>query len=320
MSDIEIVIDSIDDLLRCINLSSLLELSGWPKPGNVHRTKNFKNTSFEHFLAGISAIQPNLRVLCEKAYTTIDNDKQSFSNIELGVFFKESVKEMMKWQTGGNVILGHILILAPLSSAASICIKLKKSRLVDFKSILNKLIEDSTVKDTLYLYEAIKLSNPGGLGQIEKYDVNDPNASKEIIRDEINLKEIFKKSQDYDLISREYATGFKIVLGEGLPYFLNSYKKYPDLNKTIVNTYLKLLANHLDTLIIRKTSKIEAKKVSEEASKIVAQGGISTKKGLKLAIKLDKNLQKQNGKLNPGATADLLAGVILCAFLFGLNC
>ncbi len=319
MFSIEIVIKSIDDLLRCTNLSSLLELSGWPKPGNVHRTQNFKDTSFEHFLAGISAIQPNLRALCEKVYSAIDNDKQSFSNIKLGVCFKESVIEMMKWQTGGNVILGHILILAPLSSAASICIKLKKRKLIDFELILNKIIEDTTVNDTLYLYEAIKLSNPGGLGQIDKYDVNDPSAYKEIIRNEINLKEIFKKSQDYDLISREYATGFKIVLKEGLPYFLNSFREHRDINKTIVNTYLKLLSSHLDTLIIRKAGKPEAIKISEMASKIISQGGISTKKGLKLTIKFDKKLQKQNGKLNPGTTADLLAGVIFCALLFGLN-
>ncbi|MBY8979548.1 MAG: triphosphoribosyl-dephospho-CoA synthase [Candidatus Lokiarchaeota archaeon] len=319
MSSIEIVIESLDDLLRCINLSSLLEVSGWPKPGNVHRTKNFKGTSFEHFLAGISAIQPNLRLLCKNVYSTTDNDEQSFSNIELGVFFKESVIEMMKWQTGGNVILGHILILAPLSSAASICIKLKKNRLIDFESILNKIIEDTTVNDTLHLYEAIKLSNPGGLGQIDKYDVNNPSVHKEIIRDEINLKEIFKKSQDYDLISREYANGFKIVLKEGLPYFLDSFKDNRNINKTIVNTFLKLLSSHLDTLIIRKVGKPEALKVSEMASKIILQGGISTKKGLKSTIKFDKKLQKRNGKLNPGTTADLLAGVIFCALLFGLN-
>jgi triphosphoribosyl-dephospho-CoA synthetase len=59
-------------------------------------------------------------------------------------------------------------------------------------------------------------------------------------------------------------------------------------------------------------------KVSEEALKIVLQGGISTKKGLKLTIKLDKKLQEQNGKLNPGTTADLLAGVIFCALLSGV--
>ncbi len=226
---------------------------------------------------------------------------------------------MMKWQTGGNVILGHILILAPLSSAASICIKLKKRKFIDFESILNKIIEDTTVNDTLHLYEAIKLSNPGGLGQIDKYDINDPSAYDEIIRDKINLKEIFKKSQEYDLISREYATGFEIVLKEGLPYFLDSFKEQRNINKTIVNTYLKLLANHLDTLIIRKEGKPEAVKVSEMALKIISQGGISTKKGLKLTLEFDKNLQKQNGKLNPGTTADLLTGVIFCALLSGLN-
>ena len=317
MSSIEIAIKSLDDLLRCINLSSLLELSGWPKPGNVHRTKNFEGTSFEHFLSGISAIQPNLRVLCEKVYTTIDNDKQSFSNIELGVFFKEAVIEMMKWQTGGNVILGHILILAPLSSAASICIKLKKRRLIDFESILNKIIEDTTVNDTLHLYEAIKLSNPGGLGQIDKYDVNDPSAYDEIIRDEINLKEIFKKSQEYDLISREYATGFKIVLKEGLPYFIDTFNNFKDINIAIVNTYLKLLSNHLDTLIIRKASKKDALAVSKAASDILSYGGISTKKGLHLSLSLDKDLHHK--KLNPGTTADLLTGVIFWALLSGLN-
>ncbi|MHA1241642.1 MAG: triphosphoribosyl-dephospho-CoA synthase [Promethearchaeota archaeon] len=317
MSSIEIAIKSLDDLLRCINLSSLLELSGWPKPGNVHRTKNFKGTSFEHFLSGISAIQPNLRGLCEKVYTTIENDKQSFSNIELGVFFKEAVIEMMKWQNGGNVILGHILILAPLSSAASICIKLKKRRLIDFESILNKIIEDTTVNDTLHLYEAIKLSNPGGLGQIDKYDVNDPSAYDEIIRDEINLKEIFKKSQEYDLISREYATGFKIVLKEGLPYFIDTFNNFKDINIAIVNTYLKLLSNHLDTLIIRKASKKDALAVSKAASDILRHGGISTKKGLHLSLSLDKDLHHK--KLNPGTTADLLTGVIFWALLSGLN-
>jgi triphosphoribosyl-dephospho-CoA synthase len=317
VSSIEIAIKSLDDLLRCINLSSLLELSGWPKPGNVHRTKNFKGTSFEHFLSGISAIQPNLRGLCEKVYTTIENDKQSFSNIELGVFFKEAVIEMMKWQNGGNVILGHILILAPLSSAASICIKLKKRRLIDFESILNKIIEDTTVNDTLHLYEAIKLSNPGGLGQIDKYDVNDPSAYDEIIRDEINLKEIFKKSQEYDLISREYATGFKIVLKEGLPYFIDTFNNFKDINIAIVNTYLKLLSNHLDTLIIRKASKKDALAVSKAASDILSHGGISTKKGLHLSLSLDKDLHHK--KLNPGTTADLLTGVIFWALLSGLN-
>ena len=48
-------------------------------------------------------------------------------------------------------------------------------------------------------------------------------------------------------------------------------------------------------------------------------GGISTKKGLDLTNKFDNELREQNGKLNPGTIADLVAGVIFCALIFGLK-
>lgn len=319
MAIIDIKIRSIDDLVRCVTLSSLLELSGWPKPGNVHRTFNFEDTRFEHFLAGITAIQPNFRELCEKVYHNIESNTQTFSNVELGLFYKKSAKEMVKWQSGGNVLLGHILVLAPLVSAAAICIKTNKAKIDEFEMVLKKIILDTTVEDTLNLYDAIKICNPGGLGRIEKYDIYGDNAYNEIRQDKIILKKIFELSKDYDLISNEYYSGFSIILREGLPFFIETYKNSQDINIATVNTYLKMLSNYLDTLIIRKSSKEEAKKVSEMATSIMSFGGISTKKGLKLTIKFDKNLRKQNGKLNPGTIADLVAGVIFCALIFGLK-
>ena len=95
--------------------------------------------------------------------------------------------------------------------------------------------------------------------------------------------------------------------------------KAKDINIAIVNTYLKLLSSHLDTLIIRKSGKEGAVKVSKTASEIINFGGISTKKGLDLTIKFDKDLCKQNGKMNPGTIADLVAGVIFCALIFGFR-
>jgi len=314
-----ITTQSVNDLVRCINLSSSLELSGWPKPGNVHRTKNFPNTRFEHFLAGIAAIQPNFKEFCEKVYSSIESEEENFSSIELGLFFKESANQMMKWQSGGNVLLGHILILAPLASAATICLKLNKKKIENLEFIIKKVIEDATVKDTVNLYDAIKICNPGGLGSIEKYDINDANSYKDIVNDNINLKKIFELSKEYDLISNEYASGFNIILKEGLPYFFDTYEKCQDINSTIVNTYLKLLSTHLDTLIIRKVGKEAASNVSKIASNIIKYGGITTKKGLNLTVKFDKELHKQNGKLNPGTIADLVAGTIFCALIFGLK-
>jgi triphosphoribosyl-dephospho-CoA synthase len=315
----EIKIRSINDVLTCINLASSLEVAGWPKPGNVHRTKNFNKTRYEHFLSGIAAIQPIFRRFCLKVVIKANDINQNYSFVELGKFFKKAVKAMMKWQYGGNILLGHILILAPLSAAVCICKKLKRFSLKDLRTILENIIRDSTIEDTINLYQAVKICNPGGLGRIARYDLNDNNSIAEIQQDNINLKKIFELSKDYDLISSEYITTFQIVLNEGFPYFWEQFNKYNDINIATVNTFLKLISNHLDTLIIRKSGKGAALLVSKAAFRVLQNGGITTKKGLKMALKLDKQLQKAKGKLNPGTTADLIAGVLFCALAFGLR-
>lgn len=317
--NLSLSIKSIDDLTRFINLASLLELSGWPKPGNVHRTQDFQDTKFEHFLAGIVAIQPDFKRLCERIYELSFNDRKDYKSIELGLFYKHAAKQMMKWQDGGNVILGHILILAPLAAAATLCLKKNMFKFVDFKYFLLKVINESTVEDTLNLYEAIRSCNPGGLGKVEKYDINNMNSFNDIRTDKINLKKIFEFSKEYDLISSEYSTGFSIILNEGLPYFFKTFNQFHNPNITIVNTYLKILSEHLDTLIIRKSGRVAAIYVKKAAITILQHGGISSKKGLELAFKLDSELHEKKGNLNPGSTADLLAGIIFCALIFGLK-
>ncbi len=312
-------IKSIDDITRCLNLASLLELAGWPKPGNIHRTRDFQKTRFEHFLAGIAAIQPVFREFCEKIFQYPFEGKSDYKLVELGYFFYKATEYMIKWQSGGNVLLGHILILAPLAAATTICLKTGKNTLNDFINYLSKIIDGSSVNDTENLYKAIKLCNPGGLGRIEKYDINNENSLEEIIADNISLKKIFELSKEYDLISLEYSTRFNIIIDEGLPYFLNTFSTYKDINIATVNTFLFLMSKHPDTLIIRKSGKDSAIYVSTSASQILQYGGISSEKGLELTKKLDKELQEKKGKLNPGTTADLVSGVIFCALIFGLK-
>ncbi|MHA1661330.1 MAG: triphosphoribosyl-dephospho-CoA synthase [Promethearchaeota archaeon] len=321
MSSEEIVfsIKSLDDLTRCIILASLLEIAGWPKPGNIHRTKNFENTRFEHFLAGIAAIQPIFRRFCEKIYDHEINSEIDYSFVKLGYFYKKAVKKMMKWQKGGNILLGHILLLAPLAAAASICLKLNITNFRNFVFNLKKVIDNSTVNDTIQLYEAIRLCNPGGLGKIDKYDINNENSKEEIQTDKITLKKIFELSKEYDIISQEYSTGFNIIFNEGLPYFNKIFDQTNDINTTTVNTFLKILSEHPDTLIIRKSGLEAAEMVSNKASEILKNGGISSENGLTLCQELDSALHEQEGKLNPGTTADLVAGVIFCALIFGLR-
>ncbi len=319
LEDKVLSIHSLKDLYRCLNLASLLELSGWPKPGNIHRTQNFESTRFEHFLAAIAAIQPNFRDFCERVYNDYKKSEENYSFVNLGTFFKEAAEEMMKWQSGGNVILGHILILAPIAAAAAICLKLNGTTFSNFKAILEKVINNASVQDTINLYEAIRISNPGGLGTVEKYDINDENSFKQIQLDEISLKKIFELSKEYDLISNEYSTGFNIILNEGLPFYLEEFNQTKDINITTVNTFLKILSAHPDSLVIRKAGKEAAAELLKKAQEILDQGGISTNEGLNLINALDTQLQKEQGIMNPGTTADLIAGIIFCALVFGVR-
>lgn len=312
-------IQSIDDITRSLTLASLLELSGWPKPGNIHRTKDFEVTRFEHFLAGIVAIQPNFREFCVGIYQFSYKFDTDFQFVGLGSFFYKAVRSMLKWQSGGNVLLGHILILAPLAAAATICLKTQNTNFNDFQNYLKKIIDASIVEDTVNLFHAIRLCNPGGLGKIEKYDINDEKSLNEIKADKVTLKEIFTYSKEYDLISFEYSTIFNIILNEGLPYFLKTFILYKDINIATVNTFLYLLSLHPDTLIVRKSGKAFALKVLKSASEILEYGGISSENGLNLTRRLDDELHVHKGKLNPGTTADLISGIIFCALIFGLK-
>lgn len=50
-------------IARCAQLAMILEVSATPKPGNIDRDHNYKDTRFEHFLASAVGVYP----LLEKA-------------------------------------------------------------------------------------------------------------------------------------------------------------------------------------------------------------------------------------------------------------
>ncbi len=318
-NDSILLIKTLDDIHRCTSLSSLLEITGWPKPGNVHRTRDYPNTQFEHFIAAICAILPEFNKFCLRINKESKDNKKDLSYIRLGMLFRKAAKKMIQWQNGGNVILGHILILAPLVATSTLCISQNRNKFSDFKDILNIIIKDTTIQDAIDLYEAIRISNVGGLGTIEKYDINDKEAISQLKNDNMTLKKIFKFSEDKDMISKEYITGFNIILNEGLPYFLDIFNKSKNINIATVNTFLYILSKYPDTLIIKKSNYSDAKRISDKALEILKYEGLLTPKGTDLINELDDVLYGEKGRLNPGTTADLIVGVLFCALIFGLR-
>ncbi|MEM3755232.1 MAG: triphosphoribosyl-dephospho-CoA synthase [Candidatus Bathyarchaeia archaeon] len=316
-------ISIIDDVVRAAQLASALEVCGWPKPGNVHRTADFKDIRFEHFIAGSIAILPIIRK------TVINGLKASKGKIGLervmvGSAIYEAINEVQKWHKGSNTHLGISMLLIPLSSAYGFAYgKHGKVSINSWRNGIKSIVESTTPQDAVYVYKAIKKAKPGGLGKVEDkeaIDVYDPQAEKKLIEKGITLYEVMKISASWDTIAKEWVTSMQLTFEFGYPTLMKLYLDKHDINYAIVHTFLEILAKNPDSLIARKMGYSIAKEVSEKAKEVLSLGGMLTKEGFECLNKLDKEL-RINGEnsLNPGTTADLVASSLMVAIMNGLR-
>jgi len=309
--------DIINKTVQSAQLAMILEVSAYPKPGNVHRTADFKDTKYEQFLASTVAVLPQLQkaaIMGVKVALTEMNPSQ----VRIGNLIKEGVVETSKWQRGGNTNLGILILIVPLVTAAAFSL-IRYENLRKLRENIRLFTTATTHIDAVDLYEAIKIAKPGGLGKTDYLDVMDPNSIKQILKQKISLYEIFEKSSNYDKIAEEWITNYNITFEIGYPYLQKIYNKTGDVNIAIVHTFLKILSTFPDTLIIRKTDLTMAQKISKKSRQILELGGLTTKKGAEALWEFDKMLRKRNNELNPGTTADLTASSLMVAILNGFK-
>jgi len=300
----------------CIQLATLLEVSAYPKPGNVHRTADFDDTRYEHFLASSVAIGPILRIASHRG-TLASSGEISFCQIGIGRLINRAVSAMLSCQRGGNTILGTILLLIPVSAASGYVWSQPSPSVDRLRKAIAEVIHSTTPEDAIHVYDAIRTSGAGGLGSVEKFDVTKENSREEILRSGISLMEIFKMSSEYDSISSEYAHDFKVTFEIGYPYFAKEVSEGSDCNTATVHTFLRILSLVPDTLVARRAGKPMAKELSDSAEQILSIGGLRSAAGKKKLKNLDMRLRSGSFKLNPGTTADLTASSLAIAVLDG---
>jgi triphosphoribosyl-dephospho-CoA synthase len=300
---------------RCASLATLLEVSAYPKPGNVHRLRDFPETKYEHFLAGSVLLGPRMRELAEKGHR-IGNGE--WAELGVGESILASVKDMMGWQSGGNIHLGIILLVSPLAAAAGTVMKEGIVDLEELRSALDEVISGATPIDSVNIYRAIdEAMSKENLGSVDKLDVKDKSSLDRILDEELTPRDIFKECQAKDAICNEWGTGFNVTFTEGYPFLRKRLDEGASINEATVDTFLKILAEHPDSLIQRKSGKKAAILVSEKAREIIQAGGASTEAGMKMLWELDDELSSENGSLNPGTTADLTAASLFLLLLTG---
>ena len=152
---------------------------------------------------------------------------------------------------------------------------------------------------------AIRLANPGGLGDAPEQDVHSEPT--------VTLLEAMQLAADRDMVARQYANGFADVFDFGVPAFLDAFAKFGCVEAAIIDTQLRWLAAYPDSLIARKNGRAVAEDVQQRAADVLQRGGIETPEGRAAGVALDTHLRSNGNKLNPGTTADLITACLFVA-------
>jgi triphosphoribosyl-dephospho-CoA synthase len=244
------------------------------KPGNVHRFRDFADTTYVDFVQAAAAVAPILAADPEQA---------------VGLVVFEAVR-LSGQVVSTNTNLGIVLLLAPLAKAAG---------MGDVRRCLPDVLKNLDVADAEWVYAAIRMAKPGGLGHALEQDTSAPPTH--------DLRAVMKLAAERDLIARQYDNGFRDVFNAGTKAIRRGLSSTDSLEAAIVWGQLSLLASHPDSLIGRKRGPPEAKESSQLARQILAADWPHTTESWELFRDFDAWLRAVGHERNPGTTADLIA-------------
>ncbi|MFH1721084.1 MAG: triphosphoribosyl-dephospho-CoA synthase [Candidatus Altiarchaeota archaeon] len=307
-------------------LACLLEVSGTPKPGNVHRLYDFGDTRYEHFLAGAIAIGPCLEEAA-KIGVAIGEKKKKVDDACVGKLIYDAMESTRKWHRGGNTNFGIIMLFVPLALAAG----KTKTELGSFDSgTLRKnaveILKKTTTDDAVAFVEAVgdyiafhpqphKQRLKERYKGKKKYDILSPDFKRTIRKEKKTLFELLKSARRIDAICEELFT-WKNTFDVGLPIFTETLDSTGDINIATVNTHLALLSRWDQFEKTKNTSPLlSVEEVAGQAKNAFELGGLKTDMGRIEVEHLDRKLERAH--VNTGAAADFVATTLFVGLLQG---
>ncbi len=266
-------------------LALLLEVAGTPKPGNVDRRREYSDLRFEHFLAG--------------AVGAYDGLTMAVGGSRLGTAFERAVSGMAE-QDGGNTQFGALLLLMPLVKAAT------DAELT--ATAASRVAAETTVADAADFYRAfehvdVAVGDPPS--DLAELDVRRGAAAIPAIESRgLSLYDVMAASASRDGIAREWVGGFE-----------RSFDAASRLGAAVgpvparaADVFLELLAAEPDPFVAIQHDEATAREVSKEA-RAALDGEIDPE-----SLAADFVARE----INPGTTADLIAGGLFIALERGV--
>lgn len=203
---------------------------------------------------------------------------------------------------GCNTNLGIVLLAAPLIKAF-----LSRERQSTLSGMLREVLARTTVSDAEWVYRAIRLAQPAGLGQVPEADVRDAP--------ELTLLEAMRLAADRDSVARQYSNSYRDIFDVALPLYDDGLSHWDDEEWATVRVYTGLLTRFPDSHIERKFGPACSRSISARMGEIDAllSDGKSPHNILGHLRELDREFKSRG--INPGTTADLTVATLLVAKL-----
>lgn len=203
---------------------------------------------------------------------------------------------------GCNTNLGIILLCAPLIQASSLI-----SSNDSLRQMLGRVIDGSSVNDANWVFEAITLAAPGGLGNADEQDVREKAS--------VTLLEAMIMASERDRIAFQYSTNYQDIFDFSLCLYYNVICRRIGQNWAALVVYAGLLSRIPDSHIVRKYGDKYSRMVSARMtllSEALAKAD-NPEQILPLLCRIDREFKSL--RINPGTTADLTVATVLTALL-----
>jgi triphosphoribosyl-dephospho-CoA synthase len=255
------------------------------KPGNVHRYADFADMTYLDFLLSAAAIAPVL-------------DEAPHRRVGETVLDAVRATRRVVWS---NTNLGTILLLAPLAAVP---------RGEMLKHGVYRVLRDLTLDDSRDVYEAIRLAQPGGLGQVKDQDVSGEPT--------LPLRQVMELAAERDAVAEQYVTDFRAVFTAAEMMEKTFEHMKADLEFVIITGQLAILTAKPDSLIARKSGPAVAANASLRAAELIEHMGEPGHDFLERLSAFDAWLRADGNRRNPGTTADLMAASLFVALRRGI--
>jgi triphosphoribosyl-dephospho-CoA synthase len=202
---------------------------------------------------------------------------------------------------GCNTNLGIILLAAPLLQAASGC----RSGLT-LRQALRQVLSATTLADADWVFRAISLANPGGLGSASQQDVHAPAT--------VILTEAMRLASRQDRIAYQYISGYQDIFDFAILSYYNGENLWRSKSWAAVTVYTALLSQFPDSHVERKHgdqySDMIGQTMADLSQCLVTQ---TAEQLMPLLHQIDQTFKTK--RINPGTTADMTVATLLAVFL-----